>query len=84
MLFSVNGGWTDWSLWSSCNASCGSGQLTRQRFCSNPQPANDGSNCSGEAIEHKSCQLMVCPGISTIVIRNKTFLIEKMTGKENQ
>ena len=64
----MNGEWTDWSLWSGCSASCGSGQLTRQRYCSSPQPANGGNDCSGEAIEQKSCQVMVCPGISIPII----------------
>ena len=62
-IFPVDGEWADWSLWSGCSASCDSGQLTRQRSCSSPKPANGGNNCSGEAIEQQSCQVMVCPGI---------------------
>ena len=27
----VNGGWTEWSVWTSCSTTCGSGQETRTR-----------------------------------------------------
>ena len=71
----MNGGWTGWSSWSDCSATCGSGLMIRQRSCSSPQPANGGSGCSGEAIEHKSCEVRVCPGISNFVKRNNILTV---------
>ena len=69
----------EWSFWSGCSVTCGSGQMTRQRLCGNPQPANGGSGCSGAGIEHNSCQTMVCPGKVSckIKISNKSNILIK-------
>jgi type II secretory pathway pseudopilin PulG len=47
----VNGGWSDWGSWSECFAA----QRTRTRTCTNPTPANGGSNCTGDASETQTC-----------------------------
>ncbi|RDD36819.1 SCO-spondin, partial [Trichoplax sp. H2] len=57
----TNGGWSDWSKWSSCSVTCGSGINTRVRSCTNPAPAANGNDCIGNAIETKSCSLDACP-----------------------
>lgn len=58
----VNGGYTAWSQWESCSKSCGDGLQKRTRSCSNPRPANGGSDCSrlGKAVETKKCNLKSC------------------------
>jgi len=50
----VNGGW---SPWGSCSRSCGSG--TQTRTCTNPSPANGGSQCPGSSSQ--ICKLEECP-----------------------
>jgi len=58
----INGGFTEWSEWSDCDASCGDGQQTKSRTCTNPEPANDGDDCIGEKTEVQSCSSGVeCP-----------------------
>ena len=37
--------------------------MTRQRLCSSPRPENGGQNCTGNSLEHKTCQPGQCPGI---------------------
>ncbi|XP_060568737.1 A disintegrin and metalloproteinase with thrombospondin motifs adt-2-like [Ruditapes philippinarum] len=57
----VDGGWSSWSQWSSCDVTCGNGLLLRQRTCNNPTPQNGGLDCPGNKIEKKSCSLQLCP-----------------------
>jgi hypothetical protein len=59
----VHGNWSAWGAWSSCSETCGSGILTRYRSCSNPAPANGGSNCQGNNDETTSCLTTPCQGI---------------------
>ena len=47
----VHGNWGEWSRWSYCNVTCGSGHKTRNRLCDSPEPENGGFECSGEATE---------------------------------
>jgi hypothetical protein len=56
----VNGGWSSWSSWSTCSVTCGGGTQTRTRTCTNPTPANGGSDCSGAASESQSCNTQAC------------------------
>jgi len=42
-----NGGWSDWSAWSTCNPSCGKGLQSRTRTCTNPVPQFNGQPCEG-------------------------------------
>ncbi|XP_031566331.1 uncharacterized protein LOC116301419 [Actinia tenebrosa] len=57
----VNGNWTAWSSWSSCSVSCGGGSQSRTRTCTNPAPANGGSNCDGPSSETQACSQTTCP-----------------------
>ena len=60
----VHGGYTDWDEWTECSTTCGEGQQTRSRSCTNPTPAYGGDDCStlGDDKETKTCKLNVCPG----------------------
>lgn len=44
----VHGGWTTWSAWSECSATCGVAVKTRTRTCTNPYPAYGGRVCVGQ------------------------------------
>lgn len=55
-IFSVAGGWSVWSTWSSCDTNCGVGTSHRRRDCTNPVPSATGRFCLGDSIEYKSCQ----------------------------
>ncbi|XP_045160489.2 SCO-spondin-like [Mercenaria mercenaria] len=57
----INGGYTAWSAWTACNVTCGGGEQTRSRECSNPLPQYGGNNCSGDASETQACNSENCP-----------------------
>ena len=61
-LFSVDGGWSNWSQWTDCSVTCGDGTITRFRQCDNPQPASGGVTCTGDATESSDCNEASCPG----------------------
>ena len=60
---STDGKWGSWSSFTACSATCGRGQMTRQRICNNPAPANNGSMCTGAARDSQNCRSKFCPGI---------------------
>ena len=49
----VNGGWSEWGSWISCNAK--TGKKKRIRRCNNPPPRNGGAACSGSSSEETTC-----------------------------
>jgi cysteine-rich repeat protein len=57
----INGGWSEWGV---CSVTCGGG--TQSRTCTNPAPANGGTDCTGEATQ--SCNTNSCPGGSVATI----------------
>ncbi|XP_053386492.1 A disintegrin and metalloproteinase with thrombospondin motifs adt-2-like [Mercenaria mercenaria] len=56
----VHGGWSTWSEWGSCSASCDVGMQRRDRSCSNPYPAIGGDHCFGEARDDRICFSSAC------------------------
>ena len=61
--FLVNGGYTEWNNWGPCSVTCDKGIKTRQRFCTNPEPAYGGVGCGhlGSAEETVQCYDVNCP-----------------------
>ncbi|KAM7371424.1 hypothetical protein PAMP_008671 [Pampus punctatissimus] len=70
----VHGGWSDWTSWSQCSASCIDDQRSdvivpsrqRHRSCSNPTPSDDtvppGNGCPGDSVVVQDCSdLPNCP-----------------------
>ncbi|XP_060582447.1 hemicentin-1-like [Ruditapes philippinarum] len=57
----VDGSWSRWSSWSSCDVTCSSGSQTRLRNCSDPAPAGGGLDCVGNASDIKICKNDACP-----------------------
>ena len=66
ILFSVDGGYSKWSVWTTCTKSCGGGIISRSRTCTVPEPQFGGKDCSllGKADETKACNEHVCPSES--------------------
>ena len=66
LFSSVNGGYSDWSSWSACTATCGGGSRMRNRKCNNPAPANEGKTCFdqqlGSEMESEACNIEQCEG----------------------
>ena len=60
----VDGGYTPWSDFSACSATCGAGIQMRQRNCTNPAPKYEGRDCFrlGNSKETKTCHNIYCPG----------------------
>ncbi|XP_048251347.1 uncharacterized protein LOC124113205 isoform X2 [Haliotis rufescens] len=64
----VNGGFTQWSQWTSptCGISCGStNSVVRSRFrsCTNPVASNGGQSCTGDRVQTliQTCVFSPCP-----------------------
>ncbi|KAL3886469.1 hypothetical protein ACJMK2_026454 [Sinanodonta woodiana] len=55
------GVWTEWTQWSACSTSCGSGFRYIARFCINPNTEKEKHDCVGHAVESQSCQVKQCP-----------------------
>ena len=59
----VDGGWTEWSDWSTCSATCGQGTRERRRTCTSPAPSHGGAKCSGCDRERETCRSWPCPEV---------------------
>ena len=64
-------GWCKWSAWSSCTHSCGSGEKSRLRSCSNEQGGIEKRSnviqCEGDAVEVSVCNEGQCRfGLKTV------------------
>ncbi|KAK3602307.1 hypothetical protein CHS0354_001743 [Potamilus streckersoni] len=55
------GVWTEWTQWSDCSASCGSGFRYIARFCIDPSTEIEKHDCSGLAVDSRSCEVKICP-----------------------
>ncbi|KAK1794599.1 hypothetical protein P4O66_001319 [Electrophorus voltai] len=56
----VDGGWSAWTPWGVCSASCGAGLQSRYRFCSSPERAGTGLPCLGPEREDHVCAFSPC------------------------
>jgi len=78
----VDGGFSNWSAYSTCTKTCGSGTQSRSRSCTNPSPAHGGKNCDifGATNEIRYCNTHACPvpissEYSTTTCENKKLSI---------
>lgn len=63
----VDGGYSEWSDWTSCSQKCGQGMKRRRRYCNNPKPANGGQKCKGAKKQVKPCYGKKCQDQDSIV-----------------
>lgn len=56
-----DGGYSEWSNFSSCSASCGRGTRTKTRTCTQPEPNFFGRPCVGAKSETITCLVRECP-----------------------
>eukprot|EP00494_Astrolonche_serrata_P029820 UN30087 len=57
---SVDGGWSDYGEWTVCTQTCGGGEKTRYRTCTNPAPIGPYGTCQGFESEITSCNEVPC------------------------
>lgn len=56
----VHGGWTEWMA-VLCTVTCGGGNGTQKRSCTNPSPKHGGKICEGPSVEEGICNTQKCP-----------------------
>lgn len=56
----TDGGWSEWSTWSPCSATCDVGLQSRYRMCNSPTPNFGGAFCEGNSTQKQSCDTF-CP-----------------------
>ena len=57
----INGGWTGWTSWFPCSASCGGGIQISSRYCTKPYPSRGGKHCVGPSVKKQICNPQHCP-----------------------
>ena len=63
----VNGGFTDWTESGSCSTTCGAGNQTQLRSCTNPIPQHGGLPCQGPLQQVVECNVQPCPGMQLML-----------------
>ncbi|XP_060559602.1 LOW QUALITY PROTEIN: A disintegrin and metalloproteinase with thrombospondin motifs 3-like [Ruditapes philippinarum] len=56
----IDGGWSQWTQWSTCSENCGVGFKRRSRSCDSPAPEYEGKDCEGESENSDTCFTQVC------------------------
>ncbi|KAH3840940.1 thrombospondin-2-like isoform X2 [Dreissena polymorpha] len=57
----VNGNWSEWTKWGTCDVTCGNGTKIRSRKCDNPAPSHGGGYCVGASEDIDFCSKHKCP-----------------------
>ena len=73
----VDGGFTVWSKYTKCTATCGGGSQKRMRSCTNPAPAHGGDDCEGDIEETRDCGMDPCPSKSIYRSSPSEVFLEK-------
>jgi hypothetical protein len=58
--FKINGKNCEWE---ECSVTCGGGNKTRNRTCTEPEPQYGGDNCTGHDTNYTSCNDYPCPSM---------------------
>lgn len=83
-LNAIDGGWSGWTPWGACSASCGGGTQARTRACNNPFPFNNGAQCSGEAAQQQACNTDECPCDADTQVQPATHLADYLNANERR
>lgn len=75
----VDGAWSAWGQYTSCDKSCGGGIHVRFRFCTNPPPSDGGFTCVGNSLETASCNKQNCP--SKWIFTNSFILMSLLSNQ---
>jgi hypothetical protein len=51
----VDGGWSAWTEWTTCQPVCGQGYRHRERYCDSPTSKNGGYQCIGTPYQNHHC-----------------------------
>ncbi|XP_047133449.1 coadhesin isoform X2 [Hydra vulgaris] len=80
---SVDGGYSEWSPFSSCSKSCDGGIQVRTRTCTNPSPMGNGKDCKdlGQSIEERQCNRVSCSSECIFKYNNDESNNEIFVGK---
>ena len=68
----MNGGWNEWSLWTTCTEACGGGTRYKTKLCNMPPPDHGGADCDGDTdsdnieTEVDACNTQPCKLIKAI------------------
>lgn len=60
-ILRVNGGYSQWTVFTECTKTCGTGTRFRTRTCDNPSPRFGGFDCGGEDSQTFKCNILPCP-----------------------
>ena len=74
----VNGGWSIWSRWATCNQSCGivrRNVLETVHVHDHPHPSYGGKPCRGAKREKQMCNKQPCPGKNALQREYLVYLI---------
>ncbi|KAG2469773.1 HMCN2 protein, partial [Polypterus senegalus] len=80
VILKVQSGYSDWTAWGPCSASCGQGVQERTRLCNNPIPSNGGRPCEGKDTETRMCHSKLCPG--SVPTRARVSMIGMINERE--
>ncbi|WAQ94725.1 CRUM1-like protein [Mya arenaria] len=79
-----HGQWSVWGNWSECTTTCGRGQMSRKRLCTNPTPSNGGDDCAGLSEDFQPCNNTDCPDCPALVVPgNGTAECKQVNGTFN-
>ncbi|MGH0153391.1 UNVERIFIED_CONTAM: hypothetical protein FKN15_041924 [Acipenser sinensis] len=56
----VNGQWSEWTPWSECSVTCGTGLQNHYRFCASPARSGSGLPCIGPDRQDQICNTAPC------------------------
>ncbi|XP_053391455.1 semaphorin-5B-like [Mercenaria mercenaria] len=57
----TDGGWSTWTEWTHCSATCNTGIRSRLRDCDRPFPSSGGKFCPGSPYDVQQCVIKPCP-----------------------
>ena len=56
----VDGGWSEWTGWSQCTKTCGTGTQQISRKCNDPVPQHGGHDCGADNSQSRDCNKLPC------------------------